>query len=58
MRLSHTRGGNLNINAREYEHPDISGDGRYVAFASETSNLAPRDTNGAEDVFVRGPLRP
>ena len=27
-------------------------DGRYVAFASDASNLVPNDTNGARDVFV------
>jgi Tol biopolymer transport system component len=32
--------------------PSISGDGRFVAFASGASNLVPGDTNGAEDVFV------
>jgi len=32
--------------------PSISGDGRYVAFYSEASNLVPGDTNGATDVFV------
>jgi archaellum component FlaF (FlaF/FlaG flagellin family) len=31
----------------------ISGDGRYVAFESEASNLVPGDTNGTRDVFVR-----
>jgi Tol biopolymer transport system component len=31
----------------------ISTDGRYVAFASEASNLVPRDTNRHLDVFVR-----
>jgi Tol biopolymer transport system component len=30
----------------------ISADGRYVAFASDASNLVPNDTNGAVDVFV------
>ena len=30
----------------------ISGDGRYVAFTSSASNLAPGDTNGEMDVFV------
>ena len=30
-----------------------SGDGRFVAFASDASNLVPRDRNGARDVFVR-----
>jgi len=32
--------------------PSISADGRYVAFASEASNLVPGDTNGIVDVFV------
>ena len=35
----------------------ISADGRFVAFQSDASNLVPNDTNGLEDVFVRGPLR-
>ncbi|MFN8381360.1 MAG: hypothetical protein U0V02_05440 [Anaerolineales bacterium] len=30
----------------------ISGDGRYVAFASEASNLVPNDLNGVRDIFV------
>jgi Tol biopolymer transport system component len=33
--------------------PDISGDGRYVAFASYATNLVAGDTNGKRDVFVR-----
>jgi len=35
---------------------DISGDGRYVAFASGASNLVAGDTNIAFDVFVRDRL--
>jgi Tol biopolymer transport system component len=31
----------------------ISGDGRYVAFASDAGNLLTTDTNGKRDVFVR-----
>lgn len=31
----------------------ISGDGRYVAFSSEASNLVPGDTNAWPDAFVR-----
>ena len=31
----------------------ISGDGRFVAFESDATNLVPGDTNGATDVFVR-----
>ncbi len=34
------------------ETPSISGDGRYVAFASYAGNLVSGDTNGARDVFV------
>jgi Tol biopolymer transport system component len=33
--------------------PSLSRDGRFVAFASEATNLAARDTNGVADVFVR-----
>ena len=33
--------------------PAISSDGRFVAFASDASNLVPGDTNMATDVFVR-----
>lgn len=32
--------------------PDVSGDGRYVAFESWASNLVPGDTNGWADGFV------
>jgi Tol biopolymer transport system component len=32
--------------------PSISADGRYMAFASEASNLVAGDTNGAADIFV------
>jgi hypothetical protein len=35
------------------QDPDISGDGRYVAFLSGASNLVGGDTNGKSDVFVR-----
>ncbi|MFE4605868.1 TolB family protein [Kitasatospora indigofera] len=31
----------------------ISADGRYVAFASDSDNLVPGDTNGTSDIFVR-----
>ena len=30
----------------------VSGDGRYVAFYSDATNLVPGDTNGATDIFV------
>jgi Tol biopolymer transport system component len=31
----------------------LSADGRYIAFESMSTNLAPNDTNGVRDVFVR-----
>ncbi len=33
--------------------PDLSPDGRYLAFQSDASNLVSGDGNGAQDVFVR-----
>lgn len=36
--------------------PDISSDGRYVAFSSSGSNLVVGDTNSTQDVFVRDRL--
>jgi Tol biopolymer transport system component len=33
--------------------PSVSGDGRYVAFLSDATNLVASDTNGVTDVFVR-----
>jgi hypothetical protein len=33
--------------------PALSDDGRFIAFASEASNLVPGDTNASSDVFVR-----
>jgi hypothetical protein len=40
--------------ADEYsEEPDISGNGRWVAFTSLASNLVAGDTNGRSDVFRR-----
>jgi Tol biopolymer transport system component len=32
--------------------PAVSGDGRFVAFSSPASNLVPKDTNNANDIFV------
>ncbi|MFC8455145.1 TolB family protein, partial [Kitasatospora sp. NPDC057223] len=34
----------------------VSADGRYVAFTSDSDNLAPGDANGTSDVFVRDRL--
>jgi Tol biopolymer transport system component len=33
-------------------HPVLSADGRYVAFQSRATNLAPGDVNGGSDVFL------
>ena len=38
---------------RESTHPSISGDGRYVAFESQASNLVSSDTNGSVDIFLK-----
>ena len=38
---------------RGSEYPWVSADGRYVAFASDATNLVSGDTNGLEDIFVR-----
>src|SRR4051794_28287314 len=38
---------------RYSESPSISADGRFVAFASDASNLVSGDRNGQRDVFVR-----
>ena len=35
------------------QDPAISGDGRYVAFSSNASNLVSGDTNGRRDIFVK-----
>src|SRR5262249_8467421 len=35
------------------KHPAISGDGRFVAFRSNATNLVAGDTNGFADVFLR-----
>jgi hypothetical protein len=38
---------------RASSNPRISGDGRFVAFESDASNLVDGDTNNATDVFLR-----
>jgi Tol biopolymer transport system component len=45
--------GGAKANAHPSSFPSISADGRYVAFASNGSNLVPGDTNNATDIFVR-----
>jgi hypothetical protein len=36
---------------------ELSTDGRFIGFASFSSNLVGGDTNVFYDIFVRGPLR-
>jgi len=38
------------------EDPDVSDDGRFVAFRSEAQNLVPGDSNGLADLFVKDML--
>ena len=40
-------------NGESTSFPALSADGRTVAFGSRASNLAPGDTNGRDDIFVR-----
>jgi hypothetical protein len=37
----------------ESDHPDISWDGRYVVFYTNSTNLAPNDVNHLDDVYIR-----
>jgi Ca2+-binding RTX toxin-like protein len=53
-RVSFDSAGNQ-ANSNSYR-PSISADGRFVAFDSEASNLAPGDTNSSYDIFVRDRL--
>lgn len=36
--------------------PEISGDGRFVVFESNSTDLVTGDTNDATDIYIRGPL--
>jgi Tol biopolymer transport system component len=45
-------GGGAQASGGDSTQPVISADGRYVAFASEATNLVPGDTNGFTDIFV------
>ena len=47
-----SKGEQANAEAGDSGFPAISGDGRYVAFASAAANLVPEDDNDAADVFV------
>lgn len=44
--------GNNHSGLLGYFYGNISGDGRYVAFPSEATNLVPGDINGFQDIFV------
>ena len=46
-------GGEANGSSAGYEGLSVSYDGRYVAFASDASDLIASDTNGLSDIFVR-----
>ncbi len=35
------------------DRPDITADGRFVAFPSIATNLVARDSNNSSDIFVR-----
>ena len=48
-----TGGALANGNSQE---PIVAGNGRYVAFSSDATNLVAGDTNGVRDVFVRDML--
>ncbi len=49
-----TYGAELNGNS---ERPAVSEDGQYVVFVTDSTNAADDDTNGAVDVYLRGPPR-
>ena len=51
-RLGSVRPDGTTGNESSYE-PEISDDGRYLAFSSPVNDLVPGDTNGKTDVFVR-----
>lgn len=50
----------MNANIKLFHEPMScmmpSADGRHMAFKSRATNLVADDTNGYDDVFVRGPL--
>ncbi len=43
---------NILIGNNHSSNPVVSRDGRFVAFVSKASNLAPNDTNNDEDIFI------
>jgi Tol biopolymer transport system component len=49
--------GGIQGNAQSF-YPSISGDGRFVSFQSDATNLVNADTNALRDVFVAITARP
>jgi TolB protein len=41
----------VQLDGESYQ-PSISGDGRYIAFASESTNVDPRDTDSLPDIYI------
>jgi Tol biopolymer transport system component len=54
--ISLTAGGGRTSNG-DSDDPAISGDARFIVFESTAPNIVKGDTNRAEDIFRRGPLR-
>ena len=52
-RASGVAGAKQNTTYSTYPSPQISADGRYVAFLSKANNLSPDDTDFGADVYVR-----
>jgi len=51
--LVHRDSAGVQGNGQTFSAPAISGDGRFVVFASDSTNLVAGDTNGLVDVFLR-----
>ena len=54
-RVSVATGGTQAVGGGSWENA-ISGDGRFVAYRSDATNLIAADGNGLPDIFLRGPL--
>jgi Ca2+-binding RTX toxin-like protein len=55
-RVSVDSAGNEQYGSSVFSTLSISADGRFVAFASNSANLVPRDSNVSRDIFVRDRL--
>ncbi len=49
--VTHATGASTSANAYS-DNPSMSSDGRYIAYASDASNLVANDTNGVRDIFL------